>query len=313
MIGICNDIIDYFTDLFDRRIVAKGDGGLKLEDDYKNMDETIYLLRSGVDVFNKSFEGRKRSGLVTRYNKQQKQLKDGETVDDILSVVDVDEYQRLQQQFNDVTKPRDNAVSKKKDIKVKLDAYRLERKYDATSAHNQIEDHWKSNGLDRGKAFGGKFDGTDARQIMNDPGKSFDDKIEQIMIRSKRPTVEDEFIIDLCHRVTLLMGHWNKFFSLLQQENPTERDRETVRQVTDTAVNAHVALLRNKTPKVHVAEEHAVAQYMRLRPGMMRLLMEHWVEKNHQDSAKIEHNFKRVPNLQSRANFVAGARHAANN
>jgi len=97
------------------------------------------------------------------------------------------------------------------------------------------------------------------------------------------------------------------------QENPTEMDRATVRQVTDTAVNAHFALLRNKTPKVHVAEEHAVAQYMRLRPGMMRLLMEHWVEKNHQDSAKIEHNFKRVPNLQSRANFVAGARHAANN
>mmetsp|Transcript_25254 Transcript_25254/g.45689 ORF Transcript_25254/g.45689 Transcript_25254/m.45689 type:complete len:133 (-) Transcript_25254:57-455(-) len=91
------------------------------------------------------------------------------------------------------------------------------------------------------------------------------------------------------------------------------KDRATVRQVTDTAVNAHFALLRNKTPKVHVAEEHAVAQYLCLRPGMMRLLMEHWVEKNHQDSAKIEHNFKRVPNLQSRANFVAGARHAANN
>ena len=78
-------------------------------------------------------------------------------------------------------------------------------------------------------------------------------------------------------------------------------------------MNAHFALLNNKTPKVHVAQEHAVTQYLHVRPGMMRLLMEHWVEKNHQDSARIENTFKHIPNLQSRANFAAGARHAANN
>jgi hypothetical protein len=46
---------------------------------------------------------------------------------------------------------------------------------------------------------------------------------------------------------------------------------------------------------------------------MMRLLMEHCVEKNHQNSARIENNFKCIPNLQSCANLAAGARHAANN
>ena len=83
--------------------------------------------------------------------------------------------------------------------------------------------------------------------------------------------------------------------------------------VTDTVVNAHFVLLGNKTLKVYVAQEHAVAQYLHVRPGMMRLLMEHWVEKNHQDGAKIENNFKHIQNLQSRANLSAGARQAANN
>ena len=121
----------------------------------------------------------------------------------------------LQQKFSDVTKARDKAVSKKKDAKEKLEAYHLKRKCDPTSAHNEIEDHWKSNGLDRGKAFGGKFDGKDGRRVINDPGKTFNEKICDIMIRSKRPMFAREFIIDLCHHVTLLMGHWNKFFSLL--------------------------------------------------------------------------------------------------
>ena len=44
-------------------------------------------------------------------------------------------------------------------------------------------------------------------------------------------------------------------------------------QVTDTAVNAHFALFGNKTSKVHVAQDHTVAQYLHVRPGMMRLLI----------------------------------------
>ena len=75
---------------------------------------------------------------------------------DVLSVEYIAEYQMLQKYLN--------------------------RKYDPTSTCNKIEDHWKSKGLDRGKAFGGKFDGKDARRVMNDPGKIFDEQIRDIMI-----------------------------------------------------------------------------------------------------------------------------------
>ncbi len=109
------------------------------------------------------------------------------------------------------------------------------------------------------------------------------------------------------------MGHWNSFFLLLQQEAPTVEERNSAHQVAQTAVDAHYALLKNKTPKVHVAEDHAVEQYLRLRPGFMRLLIEHWVEQNHQTSSKIENMYKRVPSLPNRADFAAKERHARNN
>jgi len=56
-----------------------------------------------------------------------------------------------------IQKSRDNAVSKNKDTKVKLDSYCLERKYDPLSGHNQIEDNWRSNNLYRGKHLGGSL------------------------------------------------------------------------------------------------------------------------------------------------------------
>ena len=75
----------------------------------------------------------------------------------------------------------------------------------------------------------------------------------------------------------------------------------------------HFALLNNKTPKVHVARDHAVDQYERLAPGFLRLLIEHWVELNHQQGYRIEQQFKHVPGNKAKAEFTAQSRHSANN
>ena len=45
MIGILNEIIDYFTDPFDTQIIQKGDDELMLEYDYKKIDDTIQQCR----------------------------------------------------------------------------------------------------------------------------------------------------------------------------------------------------------------------------------------------------------------------------
>jgi len=148
---------------------------------------------------------------------------------------------------------------------------------------------------------------------MEKPGEMFDEGFRAILIDRKRNTIQDTYITDLCDDVTALMGDWNAFFSLLQQEHPTEAERDSAEEVAEKVVKAHYALLGNKTPKVHIAKDHAIDHYLRLRPGLMRLLIEHWVEHNHQESSKLENRFNRVPKFEARANFTAAARHAANN
>ena len=78
-------------------------------------------------------------------------------------------------------------------------------------------------------------------------------------------------------------------------------------------MNQHIDLVKNITPKVHIAEDHAVNKYLCLWPGLVCLLIKHWVEWNHQDGFRIEDQFKRERNLGRRAEFVAGRMHEMSN
>jgi len=46
-----------------------------------------------------------------------------------------------------------------------------------------------------------------------------------------------------------------------------------------------------------------VDQYLRVYP--VRLLIEHWVERNHKEGYKIEQQFRHEPKIERKANFVA--------
>ena len=87
----------------------------------------------------------------------------------------------------------------------------------------------------------------------------------------------------------------------------------TVDKIAKEAVDQHINLVKNITPKVHIAENHAVDQYLRLRPGLMRLLIEHWVKRNHQNGSWIEEQFRRERNSERRAGVVARRMHKMNN
>jgi len=55
---------------------------------------------------------------------------------------------------------------------------------------------------------------------------------------------------------------------------------------------------------VHIAELHTVDQYLRVHPGLVRLSIEHWVERNHQEGYKIEQQFRHEPKIERKADFV---------
>ena len=275
LIGVFNDVDDYLIDLVDSHIIPVKAAEQKIRDDIKGMDDKIQPLMQTVNAWKQTAEGKERSKLLTRKNKMDDRMKAGQPVGNAyLTVEEVERYQHLDNVFSQMCKTRDDLKAEKRKMKDKLDAYRRERKLDPKSVHNKIERLASSNGLDRGAAFGGKYNGKVARKVMENPEPIYDG-IRDILLANKAPHITIEYITTLCMKVVDVMRSWNKFFSLLQQKAPTEADRAIADEIAQTAVSKHVDLVKNATPKVHIAGVHAVDQYLRVRPGLVRLLIEH--------------------------------------
>ena len=277
------------------------------------MQEKIQPLMDAVTAWRKTNEGKERSKLLTKKKKMSNAMRDGDVdASSYMTVDDVTRFQYLDSVFNGLCKVRDNKKAERKRMREKLEAYRRGRKIDPLSVHNQMEKHSRAHGLDRGAAFGGKYNGKVARKVMENPTPIYTG-VGDILKARKAPHITNEYIDNLCAQVVLVMKSWNKFFSILQQKTPTAEERATVDKIAKDAVDRHINLVKNITPKVHIAEDHAVDQYLRLRPGLVRLLIEHWVERNHQDGSRIEEQFRRERKIERRADFVAGRMHKMNN
>ena len=74
-----------------------------------------------------------------------------------------------------------------------------------------------------------------------------------------------------------------------------DNEQRRVREVTDTTISNYLVLLKNMNPKLHVAGEHAANHDKILTPGFLWLLVEYWVELNHQQGYRIEQQFKHIP------------------
>ena len=117
---------------------------------------------------------------------------------------------------------------------------------------------------------------------MENPEEIYDG-VRDILKNRRTPNVGEEYIDDLCNAVIVVIHSWNAFFSTLQQKVPTEEEKTKVQAIAEKSVRKHQALVKNLTPKVYLADAHAVDQYLRVRPGIIRLITVHWVERNHQE------------------------------
>ncbi|KAL7524683.1 hypothetical protein ACHAXR_000674, partial [Thalassiosira sp. AJA248-18] len=185
-------------------------------------------------------------------NPTEKQIAEGKEVTDYLSVEEITRFQQLEAVRMELVKKRDSKKSRRKNVKGKLDAYCAGRKKYMRSVHNQLEWHGKQKKLSKGKAFGGSFDGTDAKMVMKDPWKIFDG-FRSILKGGCRDGLNVHFIDTLCDDIISLLELRNNFFSLLQKEKPTEEDKLKAQDVAEAAVTKHREVVKNVTPKVHIA------------------------------------------------------------
>lgn len=86
--------------------------------------------------------------------------------------------------------------------------------------------------------------------------------------------------------------------------SPTKEDKDEAEKAIGEAVEKHRAMGLSITPKVHLIEDHAIVQY-RTYPDGLALLIEEFVEQNHQKGRQVEEQFKRINNLDKQANCKA--------
>ena len=91
---------------------------------------------------------------------------------------------------------------------------KIARKWDKESVDSKFKGHLASNGLDRGRAFGGKFNGKDARKAMTKPHLVFDG-LRGILKENKNTSYSETDIDVLVDHIIESMSKWNALFSVL--------------------------------------------------------------------------------------------------
>ena len=235
----------------------------RLRDDYDAIDARIEIKMRAVDDWKAGEDGRRMQNLSKRRDKMVSQLTNGEEMTSHVTQEELDDLQRLTAVYDNLVNAREAEKKCKKDIKSKLDSFTAGRKIDPNSVHNLLEAHGKNHNLCKGKAFGGSFNGSDGRKVMKNPNPVFDG-YRAILKANRRDTFTEEMVDKLCDDTILCLKNWDAYFRLMNAEKPSEEEAASAKSLADKAVEQHVKLLGNKTPKVHVAEDHAVKQFQRL-------------------------------------------------
>ena len=97
-----------------------------------------------------------------------KQIKLGQVLEekDIITPDEVKEFNEFEKTISQMQRATTKKKAQAKTVQELIDAHKMARKWDKQSVHTKIEGHLALNGLDRGRAFGGKFNGKDARKAI---------------------------------------------------------------------------------------------------------------------------------------------------
>ena len=313
MIGIFNDIDDAFMKIIDEKVIFVTEKEEALRKEHVTMDAIIKQNGLIVESWDKTISGALRSKLIAKRNKMMKLGYDATndahfwTIEEDLQLVDLEEERKT------LTDARDKSKSKKETIGQKLDAFKSARKRDKNSTHNKLEKISKNNGLEKDAWFGGSYNGKCSKKCMRNAQKIFDEKRMLLKQNYDQSKCNEPFIDLLCDNMIALLISWDGVFSILRKVSPTFHDTQEAAERIKLAISNHRKMnVLSVTPKVHSIEDHAFDQYA-LFPDGIALMIEDFVEQNHQNGHRNEENFKRIVNPDIRAMCGAKARRNQNN
>ena len=299
MIGVGNNIMDYFFDEIDRFIEPISRAELAARESIPNNKALLEVeqnklitwldsLQGGVEV--KRLAAQKKqlqrdisSGLPNQQSHAQERV----TLQDVESRIKA--LMLVQNQLESNIKKLENAISA---AKKKWKAFRCNRKITNSSLYNGCERIFKRYKICRGAHHAGDFNGVNIITLMQ---HSFEimSEIKQFFMANKRTSAKEDEIEKLCTDVTWVLVCWDDVFSKANTKYESLNDDWVKKHCDETEKSIQQAMFMMRamgfsiTPKMHGLECHLLHQ-MRTVPGGIAGHIEHWVEQYHQTAAKME-------------------------
>ncbi len=178
------------------------------------------------------------------------------------------------------------------------------RKKSEKSLYSQVDELFKKIGADRAAYHDGMFNGINMRTIMEHSEELFgkngcNGSVRDVLHKSDIHQVGKK-IDDVCDNVGLALRLWDAAFSAVHKVDPDNSDCDEAQKLIDLAVAQLRRMDISITPKAHGMEKHCVSQMRSVKGGIGKLV-EHWVERYHQDGFRYDLAYCRAGSLSNQA------------
>jgi len=274
-----------------RRILALARDAAKRES--PRDENLIAATKKAVLDFDKSKEGKQRKKLVTKRNTQEKGLQMTAEEEATLKI--------LTDRRTVLVKARDKLVKEKTDTYKKLDEKIKARRKDDKGWYIPMDQIYRDHGCKREDYHKRQFSGKPLKQIKKEATAIFADA-KKLLRKHKDPSVDDTVIDKLCDNIIDLLTKSYELFQILIEHERKEEDVDKAKVMVKEYMAKWREMMPTVPPKAHIMEDHAVEQFQRHFENGLYLVIEQFVEQNHQNGRRLDDQCKRVPDHQTRAN-----------
>lgn len=302
LIGLLNDCIVYFEEMVEWEIIVPPAEEKVMMERVKRLkgiiDEKVAEMNAFKDDAN---GGKKRTSLMNKVRRMpadgtytQAQLQDRQQ----LSVLDA--------QFKLLASERDKVQDERKRKLDKINEAIKKRRVDDKGWYIPMEKIYLNHKVEREDYHKRKFSGRPLKMIMTKALGIFTDA-KALLYQHMDPNKDKAVVDKLCDEMIELLTNWKSVFDmLLKGGTPTEENIQQLQQHIDAAIKTHRKVNTLLTPKSHTMHLHGAWQYSLHKN--LPLIIEEFVERNHQDGKHVDNQTKRIPDAKVRGKSAAKRR-----
>ena len=303
VIGLINDVIVYFETQVEWTIIMLPPVEKIWKARVQELNDIIPALEQAVRDW-QSEKGDERTRLMGKVRNSKR--KNAKTMTPMTREEAEAEarFKVLDAELIPLQKKRDDAQGERKKLKEKFAERTSKRIVDTKSWYIPMEQIYTANKIKREDYHKRKFSGRPLNVMMKNAASIFGEAKTMLKMH-KDPDIDESKVDALCDRVTGVLRSWKTVFDILSKGGkPTDEDKASLEAAIAVAIDKHrVCNSPYFTPKAHTMDVHALWQYS--HHTNLPLIIEEFVERNHQDGMKIDSRTKRMPDKEKRANTTA--------